>query len=132
MARFKLLIDTDIIIDVLKGVRSANELFRFQEIDICCSILSKKELLSKKGLSDTERKRIENLLTQVKVFRVDNDIASKYQQLLAKYGEKPETIVDFIIAATAWSKKLPLLTRNRKHFENIEEITLSPAYKAER
>lgn len=39
MARLKLLIDTDIIIDALKGVRSAKELFRLQEIDLCCSML---------------------------------------------------------------------------------------------
>jgi len=40
-------------------------------------------------------------------------------------------IADYIIAATAWSKKLPLLTRNKKHFIRIEEIVLSPSYDIE-
>lgn len=40
-----------------------------------------------------------------------------------------ESIVDYVIAATAWSKKLPLLTRNKKNFEHIKEIILSPVYK---
>jgi predicted nucleic acid-binding protein len=31
---------------------------------------------------------------------------------------------DALIAATAWVKRLPLLTRNRKHYEFIAEITL--------
>jgi predicted nucleic acid-binding protein len=40
-------------------------------------------------------------------------------------------LIDYIIAATAWAKDLPLLTRNRKHFEHIKEIKLIPAYNAE-
>jgi predicted nucleic acid-binding protein len=47
------------------------------------------------------------------------------------YGENRDRIADYIIAATAWSKKLPLLTRNRKHFEYIKEIKLSPGYEIE-
>jgi len=78
MAKVKLLIDTDILIDYLKGIKPARELFASE-----------------------------------------------------KYGEKPDSIVDYIIAATAWSKKLPLLTRNRKHFEYIKEIRLSPGYEIE-
>ena len=55
MAKIKLLVDTDIIIDYLKGVKTAKEIFRSRDIDIYCSILSKKELLSKLGLKDSER-----------------------------------------------------------------------------
>ncbi|MEK6697999.1 MAG: PIN domain-containing protein [Nitrospirota bacterium] len=128
MAKIRLLIDTDILIDALKGIRPAKELLNHREFDLYCSILSKKELLSKQGLSNAGLIRIEKLLARVKILRIDNDIASKYATLVNKYGEKPETIADFIIAATAWSKKLPLLTRNRKHFKHIEEITLSPVY----
>jgi predicted nucleic acid-binding protein len=51
--------------------------------------------------------------------------------LIKKYGEKPDSIADYIIAATAWSKKLPLLTRNKKHYAHIQEIRLSPSYDIE-
>ena len=37
----------------------------------------------------------------------------------------------YIIAATAWSKKMPLLTRNKRHFSRIQEITLGPEYEKE-
>jgi predicted nucleic acid-binding protein len=47
---------------------------------------------------------------------------------MAKYGDKPTATADYIIAATALAKKLPLMTRNRKHFEYITEIILSPVY----
>jgi predicted nucleic acid-binding protein len=128
MAKIKLLVDTDIIIDYLKGVKSAQDLFRSGAVDIYCSVLSKKELLSMPGLRETERKRIAELLSRIKVLRIDNDIQSKYMQLLDIYGVRQASIVDYIIASTAWAKKLPLLTRNKKHFEHIKEITLSPVY----
>jgi len=128
MAKIKLLIDTDVLIDSLKGIKEAKDLFRTKDIDLYCSVLSRKELLSKSGLRESERKRIIDLLARIKVLRIDDDISKKYFSLIEKYGEKPDSIIDYIIAATAWSKKVPLLTRNRKHFAHIQEIRLSPGY----
>ena len=47
------------------------------------------------------------------MLKIDNDIQNKYLSLIRRYGDKPEAIVDYLIAATAWSKRLPLLTRNK-------------------
>ena len=131
MAKIKLLIDTDILIDSPRGIKGAKDLFRTKDIDLYCSILSKKELLSKSGLRESERKRIIDLLSRIKILRIDDDINKKYLFLMKKYEEKSDLIADYIIAATAWSKKLPLLTRNKKHFIRIEEIVLSPSYDIE-
>ena len=131
MAKVKLLIDTDIVIDALKGIKPAKELLRAKEIDIYCSILTKKELLSKEGLSNSERKRIIALLKKIKILKIDDDISKKYFLIIKYYGEKPDMIADYVIAATAWAKKLPILTRNRRHFEYIKEIALSPVYNIE-
>jgi len=128
MARIKFLVDTDVIIDYLKGVKSVRYLFRSVRFDIYCSVLSKKELLSKTGLSESERKRIVVLLSRLKVLKIDNEINKKYTLLMNKYGERQGSIADYIIAATAWAKNLPLLTRNKRHFEWIREIKLSPVY----
>ena len=128
MAKIKLLIDTDIIIDLLKGVKTAKELFRSNRFDLYCSIQSKKELISKVGLRDSERKKIIAILSTIKVLKVDNDISNKFSILIEKYGDNPESIADYIIAATAWAKKLSILTRNRKHFERIKEVFLCPGY----
>jgi len=128
MAKVKLFIDTYIVIDALKGIKPAKELLKAKEIDIYCSILTKKELLSKEGLSDSERKRIVAMFKKIKILKIDDDINKKYFLLIKQYGEKPDMIADYIIAATAWAKKLPILTRNRKHFEHIKEIILSPVY----
>ena len=104
MAKIKLLVDTDIIIDYLKGMKPAKDLFKSDEVVIYCSVLSKKELLSKVGLSDSERKRILMLLSKLKVLRVDEDILEKYSLLIKRYGENQDFVVDYLIAATAWAK----------------------------
>ena len=128
MAKISLLVDTDIIIDFLNGVRAARDIFSSDRLDLYCSVLSKKELISKEGLKESERKRILRLLSTIKVLRIDSDISRKFSLLIRKYGEKPDSLADYVIAATAWSKNLPLLTRNRRHFEHIKEITLTPTY----
>jgi len=128
VARIKLLIDTDIFIDYLKGMSPSKAVFRSKDIVIYCSILTKKELLNKPGLKDSERKKIVSIFRELKTILIDSDISIKYSDLLVKYHERGLQPSDAIIAATAWSKKLPLLTRNRKHFTYIEEIKLSPIY----
>ena len=39
MAKIKLLIDTDIMIDFLKGIKAAKDLLRVNDVDLFCSIL---------------------------------------------------------------------------------------------
>ncbi|KUG22881.1 hypothetical protein ASZ90_007316 [hydrocarbon metagenome] len=131
MAKVRLLVDTDILIDYLKKAKPARVLFAGGIIDIYCSILSKKELLAKPGLSSSERKKITNILSKLKILKIDNEINNKYVLLLEKYGMHRATMPDYVIAATAWAKNLPLLTRNKKHFEHIKEIRLVPPYQYE-
>jgi predicted nucleic acid-binding protein len=128
MAKIRLLVDTDILIDYLKKIKPAKALFDSNDADLYCSILSKKELLTKPGLSSSERKKIVNLLLKIKVLKIDNEIKNKYTLLLEKYGTQQATMPDCVIAATAWAKNLPLLTRNKRHFQHIKEIRLVPPY----
>lgn len=128
MAKVRLLIDTDVLIDFLKGIKTAKDLFRSGQFDLYCSVQSKKELITKVGLKNSEKKEIKALLSNIKVLKVDRDIINKFSLLLKKYGDNPKSVADYIIAATAWAKNLPLLTRNRKHFEHIKEIALCPYY----
>jgi predicted nucleic acid-binding protein len=128
MAKIRLLVDTDILIDYLKKIKPAKALFDSNDADLYCSILSKKELLTKPGLSSSERKKIVNLLLKIKILKIDNEINNKYTLLLEKYGTQQATMPDCVIAATAWAKNLPLLTRNKRHFQHIKEIRLVPPY----
>ena len=61
----------------------------------------------------------------MRVLNVDSVIASAASDLLAKYSHRSLGTNDALIATTAQVKRLPLLTRNRKHFEFIEEIALA-------
>ena len=61
----------------------------------------------------------------MRVLNVDPVIAAAASELLQEYPNDPLRVNDALIAATAWTKKLPLLTRNRKHYEFITEIELA-------
>jgi predicted nucleic acid-binding protein len=60
----------------------------------------------------------------MRIVRIDPIIALKSSELIEKYANSPLHKSDSLIAATAWAKKLILVTRNRKHFEFINEIQL--------
>jgi predicted nucleic acid-binding protein len=124
-----LLLDTDVLIDYLKGIQPAVVLVDSAEFDLYYSAWTRKELLTKPGLKDSERQEIEVLLGRFRMILVDDAIADRYWILLKKYESQGLRQADAIIAATAWHKSLPLLTRNQKHFRFIEEIELAPIYR---
>jgi predicted nucleic acid-binding protein len=124
-----LLIDTDIFIDYIKGVPAARVLLDSEQLDLYYSSWTRKELLAKPGLSDSERREIEDLLARLPMVAVDDGIAERYWLLLKKYEPRGLRQADAVIAATAWQRGLPLLTRNQKHFRLIAEIRLAPTYR---
>ena len=128
MAAKALLIDTDVLIDYLKGIRPACALLDSEQFDLYCSSWTRKELLTKPGLKKSERREIEVLLGRFRTISVDDAIAEKYWILLKKYESQGLRQADAIVAATAWQKSFPLLTRNQKHFRFISEIELAPVY----
>ncbi len=129
MARNALFVDTDIFIDYLKGIQPACALFDSAQFSFYYSSWTRKELLAKPGLSDRERRDIEELLVRFRLVPVDDAVAEKYWILLKKYESQRLRQADAIIAATAWQVNAPLLTRNQKHFRFITEVELAPVYR---
>jgi hypothetical protein len=123
-----LLIDTDIFIDYLKGILPARALIDSGGFDLYYSAWTRKELLAKPGLRESERREVEALLGRFRILPVDDAIAGKYWTLVKKYDSQGLRQADAIIAATAWQKGIPLLTRNQKHFRFIAEIEMVPVY----
>lgn len=121
MAKVQLLIDTDIFIDYLNtGFLSA--ILESKGFDIYYSVVTKKELLSKIGLKESERQVILTTLKRYRIIPLDNRIAGKYSDLRRKHPSLAKE--DALIAATALVRRLPLVTRNWRHYKVIEGLTL--------
>ncbi len=117
------LIDTDILIDWLRGKKTVVRFFRETKGVLYYSSITRKELLV--GCNNTsEKAKILNLLRTMRIVRVDPVIALKASEFLNKYPNNPLYKSDSLIAATACVKKMFFVTRNRKHFEFIEEVQL--------
>ena len=121
MAKIKLLIDTDIFIDYFNH-GFFEEILENKEFDIYYSAVTKKELLSKQGLKNSEKQAILYILKEHKIINLTADIANRYSGLLDEYPEMEKE--DALIAATALQKRLPLLTRNWKHYRKIKGLVL--------
>lgn len=119
-----LLVDTDIFIDYLNGVERMRGILDSPHYQVYYSAVTKKELLAKPGLSSRERRRIRTLLLKHRLILMNETIAERFSRLLGKYADQGLRKADALVAATAWSRKLPLLTRNTKHYHFISEITL--------
>lgn len=120
-----LLVDTNIIIDYLHGNRETFESLTGKKIKIYYSIVTRKELLLFPGISSRETATIHKILRTLRPIRIDPHIAEATSYLLTAYKKHRLSMPDAVIAATAWVKKMPLLTRNIKHFRFIKEIAVN-------
>ncbi|HIH22134.1 MAG: hypothetical protein A2042_09045 [Candidatus Schekmanbacteria bacterium GWA2_38_11] len=121
MAKISILVDTDIFIDYFNTGFFSN-ILENDEFRIYYSLVTKKELISKKGLKASEKIAIFHSLKNYRVANIDSTIAAKYSSLRKKYPNLNKE--DILIASTALVKRLPLLTRNWKHYKNIEGLVL--------
>jgi predicted nucleic acid-binding protein len=121
VAKIKILIDTDIFIDYFNH-GYFEEVLENDTFTIYYSIITKKELLAKQGLKNSGKQSILYVLGKHRIINITDDIAVKYSALLDEYAEISKE--DALIAATALHKKLPLLTRNWKHYRRINGLVL--------
>jgi hypothetical protein len=118
-----LLVDTDVLIDYFNRGDLA-ELFDGARFRIFYSVVTRKELLAKPGLSAAERSAILGELRRFRQVPLSSAIAARYWDLRRRHPRMEKA--DALIAATALVKRLPLLTGNSRHFRQIEGLTLFP------
>ncbi|HDH34666.1 MAG TPA: type II toxin-antitoxin system VapC family toxin [Nitrospirae bacterium] len=121
MEKISLLVDTDIFIDYFNAGRFSNILENDLFV-IYFSAVTEKELLSKKGLKTSEKEAILYTLKNFRRIRINDSIALKYSELRKMYPALDKE--DLLIAATALTRKLPVMTRNYKHYKKIKELSL--------
>jgi len=121
MAKISILLDTDIFIDFFNTGRF-HALFDSSRFTVYYSIITKKELLTKPGLRDNERISILAELTRCRLIPLSDSITARYSDLRRRHPSLEKA--DALIAATALVKRLPLMTRNKRHFRIINGLTL--------
>jgi len=122
------LIDTDVLVDHLKGVSAAVKTLNklTTKGKLFCSVINEAEILA--GMRENEEERVEALFQALNVLDVNREIA----QLAGKYRRSYKKsqgvqITDALIAATASLHNLILVTLNKKHFP-MPEVRLEVPY----
>ncbi len=108
----KILLDTDVLIDHIRGRR------HLDTSDIAISVITRTELFAG---NEREETAVDTLLEDCEEVGVDPRIARRAGRIKRNTGLQ---IADALIAATAVEHQLPLMTRNRRHFERVPGLTL--------
>src|SRR6266699_1943336 len=119
------LADTGGFILWYRGEPKAKLFFRNPNIEVYYSRVTRKELL-RSPISDAERRQISLMLGSLRQINPDATVTDAYSELLNRYPNLRHHLADALIAATAWTKNLPLVTTNVRHFRSIKEIEVIP------
>lgn len=117
-----MLLDTCIVIDVLRGRQAALSFVDGLADAPSLSVITATELVA--GLRNTQERRvIERLLEVYTIHDIDLEIASLAGDYVRQYGPSHGVDpIDALIAATVNARGLELVTLNLKHFPMIKEL----------
>ena len=115
----KFLLDTSVIIDCLRGIKHRpqqleNLCVQGHMLGCCCVNIA--EIYA--GVKPGEEKVTQKLINSLEYFEITREIAQKAGKLKHFYQKRGITLhlADTLIAATALSQDLILITDNAKHF----------------
>jgi predicted nucleic acid-binding protein len=122
-----MVLDTCIVIDVLRGKNAAIAFVTGLEAPPALSVVSVTELVA--GCRNVkERRAVDRLLSHYAIHDIGFEIASLAGEFIQRYGPSHGTDpIDALIAATAKVRGLPLATLNLKHFPMFAGLT--PPYR---
>lgn len=122
MTRPLIVLDTTVLVDLLRGSSDANAFRDALARQITCSEVTRVELLS--GMRSAERSSTERLFSVIRWIPVDEGIARHAGALGRRFRRSHAGIgaVDLIIAATALELSAPLATVNVRHFPMFEGL----------
>jgi len=122
-----ILADTDVLIDFLVGVQPVkNQIATYIKTEqLQTTAVTCFELLS--GADESKRGHaVRQLLDAISVLPLDRDAARHAAEVRRKLDRKGEAIGmgDSLIAGIALAHALPLFTRNKAHFQRVENLEL--------
>ncbi len=122
------IVDTDIIIDVGRGIpEAANCLQGLKSSSrLAISVVTQMELIV--GCTNkSELRTLEKFLQQFDVIRIDQPISDKAVDLLLLYRLSHGLLIaDGLIAATAIIYESPFITKNQRDYRFIQNLNLLP------
>ena len=122
-----ILADTDVLIDYLRDVQPvAGQVLRYRESNnLQTTAINCFELLSG-AWEGSHGDRVRRLVAPIPVVSLDKAAASRAASVRQLQEQRGATIgmADSLIAGIALANDLPLMTRNRKHFEGVEGLQL--------
>lgn len=120
------LVDTDIIVDNLRGVEKASLfLKKVEKTELAgyFSTITEAELFAGRSMDSSDaRQKVAALLATMKRVPMNSLIARKAGEIKRSRGIP---LTDAIIAASALAVKANLATRNTRHFKGIEKLVLA-------
>ncbi|MDN5848448.1 MAG: type II toxin-antitoxin system VapC family toxin [Nitrococcus sp.] len=118
----RLLFDTDVLIDYLRGVQEAIAYLESRKEVLLVSAVTAAELYA--GVREgQERTALGAFIGAFEVLPLDQAIAEKGGLLRRDYGKSHGTgLADALIAATAELQRATLVTRNHKHFPMLKHV----------
>lgn len=114
----RFLLDTNIIIYILNGYKTISDYLSHKIF--LTSVICEIELFGSKVLTQKEEKQIKTFLQEFRIITIDHAIKELAISFKKKYLLK---IPDIIIAATAVSLDVPLVTSD-KAFKQITELEI--------
>jgi predicted nucleic acid-binding protein len=125
----QIIVDSSVLIDHLRGFKKATQ--KIDELKqsgsrYCISVITEAEVFSGKDYdSKDKRKDILDLLKFFRKINVDSSTAQKAAEFRRNYGV---ALDDCIIAATAFSEKCTIWTKNAEDFSKIKEVKVVEPY----
>jgi predicted nucleic acid-binding protein len=119
-----LLIDTDVLIDYLRGRANAVTYLEALTEPLLMSVITQAELYA--GVREgAERSALDALISVFEPVDVSPEIARIGGLFRRDYGKLHGVgLADALIAASAQSREATLVTLNRKHFPMIESVVV--------
>jgi len=120
------LVDTDILINFLRGKEKAKDflLSLLKDSTIYCSVITIAEIYV--GMKDHEKEKTDKLIDSLNIIDVTREIAEKAGKYKKDIKSHSLELDDCLIAASAFIKGAILATGDKKHYpmRDIKKITV--------
>ncbi|MCJ7450729.1 MAG: type II toxin-antitoxin system VapC family toxin [Candidatus Nanohaloarchaeota archaeon QJJ-9] len=125
-----MIVDTDILVDFLRGKSEANELISsYRTEPVKTTDMNVFELYFgayKSERTENNLSKLKGLLNRMEVYSSDEDSMEKAARLAAEQEKegKKVGVKDILIGGIAAVENEPVLTRNKKHFKELDGVEL--------